>query len=124
MSLFGVTEAKEHALRERMRAAGLREEDLSERFVRSAGPGGQNVNKTATCVHLKHMPTGLAVKVDRERSQGLNRFLARRQLLELYEAQLLGKATPAEERAAKIRKQKQRRARRSRKPSTTTGPGG
>jgi protein subunit release factor B len=117
MSLFGVTDAKESALRAQMQKAGLREEDLEEKFIRSGGPGGQNVNKTATCVYLKHRPTGLEVKVSRERAQGLNRFLARRQLLELFEVKVLGKTPAAEERAAKVRKQKQRRARRARKPT-------
>ena len=78
---FGVSRAKEEALRKKMGALGVREEDLQERFIRSAGPGGQNVNKVATCVYLKHTPSGTAVKVGRERSQALNRFLARRELV-------------------------------------------
>lgn len=64
-------------------AAILREEDLEERFVRSQGPGGQNVNKLATCVVLRHIPTGIEVRCQRERSQALNRRLARRRLMQL-----------------------------------------
>jgi protein subunit release factor B len=61
---------------------GIREEDIEESFVRSSGPGGQNVNKTSTCVYLKHLPTGIVVKCQRERSQTANRYLARKILME------------------------------------------
>ena len=109
---LGVTERKKEELEQRMRACGLREKDLEEKFVRSGGAGGQNVNKTSTCVHLKHVPTGLAVKVQKSRSQGLNRFYARRQLCELLENELLGKDSPHAKHIEKIRKQKDRRKRR------------
>lgn len=97
-----------------MAALGLREEDLQEKYVRSSGPGGQNVNKTATCVHLVHVPSGLAVKMQRERSQRLNRYYARKQLCALIGRERLGHKSPAALKAQKIRKQKQRRRRRSR----------
>jgi protein subunit release factor B len=71
---FGVTPKKEAELRARMEACGLRETDLEERFVRSRGPGGRNVDHTATCVHLLHGPTGIDVKMQKTRSQALNRF--------------------------------------------------
>jgi peptide chain release factor len=61
-----------------MSKLNIKEEDIVERFVRSSGPGGQNVNKTSTCVHLKHLPTGLEVKCQQERSQAQNRYLARK----------------------------------------------
>lgn len=109
---FGVTERKAEELVNRMQACGLREIDIEETFVRSGGAGGQHVNKTSTCVHLKHTPTGLAVKVQKSRSQGLNRFYARRQLCELLENQQLGKQSPEAKRIEKIRKQKNRRKRR------------
>ncbi len=112
MSSFGTTPEKEAELRRRMAACGLAEEDLEETFVRASGPGGQKVNRTATCVRLLHRPTGLAVKMQQERSQGLNRFFARRRLCELLEERVLGGASPEALRIAKIRKQKQRRARR------------
>jgi len=64
-------------LEKRMALLGVREEDIVENFIRSSGPGGQNVNKAATCVYLKHLPTGLEVKCQRQRSQLLNRSLAR-----------------------------------------------
>ena len=91
----------------------LREADLEEKFIRSSGPGGQKVNKSATCVYLKHRPTGLEVKMGKERSQGLNRYYARKRLCELLENQTLGDQSPAALEAEKIRKQKQRRKRRS-----------
>ena len=72
---------KNQTLEKRMALLGVREEDIIESFIRSSGPGGQNVNKTATCVYLKHLPTGLEVKCQRQRSQLLNRSLARHILL-------------------------------------------
>jgi len=73
------------ALEKKMLELGVREEDIVESFIRSSGPGGQNVNKTATCVYLKHLPTGLEVKCQRQRYQLLNRNLARHILLSKIE---------------------------------------
>ena len=109
---FCITERKKEELEQRMHKCGLLEKDLEEKFVRSGGAGGQKVNKTSTCVHLKHVSTGLAVKVQKSRSQGLNRFYARRQLCELIERELMGKDSPEAKRIEKIQKQKGRRKRR------------
>ncbi len=111
---FGVTQKKQEELEARMARLELREENIQERYVRSSGPGGQKVNKTASCVYLKHLPSGLEVKMQRERSQGLNRYYARKRLCELLEHEQLGRKSPAALKADKIRKQKQRRRRRSR----------
>jgi protein subunit release factor B len=111
---FGVTQKKQQELKARMARLGLREQDMQERYVRSSGPGGQKVNKTASCVYLKHFPSGLEVKMQRRRSQGLNRYYARKRLCELLEREQLGNKSPAVLKAARIRKQKQRRSRRSR----------
>ena len=111
MNSFGTTEAKAAWLRERMFRLGLREEDLEESFVRSSGPGGQNVNKVSTCVWLRHRPSGLEVKVQRERSQALNRFLARRLLADKLETRRLGRLSAERKRIEKIRRQKRRRSR-------------
>ncbi len=111
---FGVTDKKQAELEARMATLGLREQDLLEKYIHSSGPGGQRVNKTASCVYLKHLPTGLEVKMQRERQQRLNRFYARRRMCELLEEQKLGARSPAALKAEKIRKQKQRRRRRSR----------
>ena len=110
---FGVTDKKQAELEARMAALGLREQDLQEKYVRSSGPGGQKVNKTSSCVCLKHRPTGLEVKMQRERSQPLNRYYARKRLCEMWEQRLMGNRSPAALKAEKIRRQKQRRRRRS-----------
>jgi protein subunit release factor B len=120
MTNFAVSEEKNRWLRERMAAVGLREEDMEERFVRSSGAGGQHVNKTATCVWLRHRPTGLEVKCMADRSQSLNRFLARRELAEKLAA-LSGLPTTKDDKTDKLRRQK---ARRKRKATTKyTKPG-
>ncbi len=111
---FGVTAKKEAELRRRMDACGVREEHLQEKFIRGTGPGGQKVNRSATCVQLTHVPSGTEVKMHQARSQALNRFYARRRLCELLEAQQPGAASPEEKKRAKIRKQKARRRRRTR----------
>jgi len=113
MGRFNVRPEKEKALVERMKSLGIRESDLIEKFIRSSGPGGQRVNKVATCVYLKHLPTGIEVKVQQERSRDLNRFLARRAIADRIESQVFGKKTSTEKRMEKIRKQKKRRKRRS-----------
>lgn len=92
---------------------GIREADIKETFLRSGGKGGQNVNKVSTCVYLKHIPSGTEVKCGRERSQALNRFIARRILAEKIEKDLLGKKAEAEKRAARIRRQKRKRSARA-----------
>ena len=114
MSKFGVTPGKEAELLARMAACGLVEGQLEERFVRSGGPGGQHVNRTATCVYLKHGPSGLEVKMQEARSQGLNRFYARRRMCELMEA-AAGGATKVGAERERIRRQKSRRKRRTRR---------
>ncbi|MFA6244962.1 MAG: peptide chain release factor-like protein [Candidatus Hydrogenedentales bacterium] len=111
MPRFGVTAQKEAELERRMEACGIREAELEESFVRSGGAGGQHVNKTATCVVLRHRATGLEVKMQKARSQSLNRFYARRRLCELMEAKTLGAESPQAREAARIRKQKDRRRR-------------
>jgi protein subunit release factor B len=115
MSRFGVTSKKEAELLRRMAENAIEEKDLTETFVRGSGPGGQKVNKTSSGVHLKHEPTGQEVKMLQERSQGLNRYYARKRLCELLEAERLGSESPEAKRAEKLRKQKARRKRRSQK---------
>lgn len=104
---------KEKALRERMARLGVREEDILERFIRAQGPGGQNVNKVSTCVQLRHLPTGIEVKCQQERSQAQNRYRARQLLLKKIEDAILGKLSEEQMRIEKIRRQKRRRSRRA-----------
>jgi protein subunit release factor B len=111
MPLFAVTAEKQKLLDIRMGELGVLEADLRENFVRSAGKGGQHVNKSSTCVHLVHIPTGLEVKCMRERSQSVNRFIARRELLEKIAA-ARGLATARSDETRKIRRQKARSRRR------------
>lgn len=110
---FGVGKAKEEALRLRMDRLGIREDDLEEKFIRSQGKGGQRVNKASSCVYLKHRPSGIEIKCQEERSQALNRFLARRRLVQKIEMRLLGNLAEERKRIEKIRRQKRKRSRRA-----------
>jgi protein subunit release factor B len=98
-------------LRLRMSRLGIREKDIAEKFVRSQGAGGQNVNKTSTCVYLKHLPTGIEVKCQRERSQAQNRLEARGLLAQKVEQKMLSALAETRRLAEKARRQKRRRSR-------------
>ena len=113
MSAFPVSLEKEAQLARRMAALGVRETDLEETFVRSSGHGGQNVNKTSTCVMLLHRPTGLQVKCQATRQQGLNRFIARRLLLDKIEERQKGFVAARRDEIERIRRQKRKRSRRA-----------
>jgi peptide chain release factor len=112
MALFAVSKEKNRWLQERMEALGIHERDIEEKFIRSSGRGGQKVNKTSTCVYLKHIPTGIEVKWMEERNQSLNRFLARRELVKRIE-KLSGKLTPGDIEIEKAKKQKSKRKKRA-----------
>jgi protein subunit release factor B len=110
---MGISQEKDTALREKMERLGVREEEFRETFIRASGPGGQKVNKTSSCVFLVHVPTGLSVKCQQERSQALNRFLARRLLLDRIERLRTGLVSAERLRIEKLRRQKRRRSRRA-----------
>ena len=110
---FPVSPKKQAALEAAMRRLGVREEEFEEWFIRSSGPGGQHVNKAATCVVLRYRPGGLEVRCQQERSQALNRFLARKILLRRLEAERLGRLSEEAQRIAKLKRQKRRRSRRA-----------
>jgi len=113
MVTFGVSKEKEETLRKRMDSLGIFEKDIVEKFVRSSGRGGQKVNKTSTCVYLKHLPTDIEVKCQKERSQALNRFFARRILADKVEKMIKGMESEEQQRIEKIRRQKRKRSRRA-----------
>ena len=112
MGSFAVSEDKNRWLKERMKALNIQEKDIDEKFVRSSGHGGQNVNKVATCVYLKHIPSGIEVKCMKDRSQSINRFLARRELIKKIE-QLSGQVSAEDLKWEKKRKQKAKRKKRA-----------
>jgi len=90
----------------------VRDPDLVEKFVLGSGSGGQKLNKTSSCVYLKHVPTGMEVKCQQTRSRDTNRFLARRQLCERLAERVLGEESRRRMEAERIRRQKRRRSRR------------
>lgn len=114
MTGFAVSEEKNRWLQQKMAQLNVREKDLEEHFIRSSGNGGQHVNKTSSAVQLRHIPSGICVSASQERSQSVNRFLARRELLERIEAQS-GVLTSEMRRIVRLRKQKDRRRRRKEK---------
>jgi protein subunit release factor B len=113
MSLFNVSPEKEKSLNEHMERLGVTESDFRETFIRSSGPGGQKVNKASSCVQLVHIPSGLSVKCQQSRSQAMNRFLARRLLLDRIERIKQGLVQADRDRVEKIKRQKRRRSRRA-----------
>ena len=112
--MFNVSPEKTAELARRMEALGIREGDLVERFIKGSGSGGQKVNKTSSCVYLLHRPSGIEIKCQRERSQAMNRFLARRELCDKLEEKIKGAQSARQQEIERIRRQKRRKSRRQR----------
>lgn len=112
-----VSPEKIAALEQSMATLGIREEDLLEKFVRGSGSGGQKINKTSNCVFLKHLPTGVCIKCQIDRSREMNRFLARRELCDQLDAIRQGKVIAKTQAIEKLRRQKRPRSKRSKQRS-------
>ena len=109
---MAVSKEKQDELLKRMESLEIKEDDIQEKFILGSGRGGQKLNKTASCVYLKHLPTGIEVKCQKDRSREMNRFFARRKLCELIEEKVHHIKTDKQKKIEKIRKQKKRRTRR------------
>jgi protein subunit release factor B len=107
-----VSSGKQKDLNERMAKLGIKDDDLTEKFIKGSGSGGQKINKTSSCVYLSHKPSGIEIKCQQERSQVLNRYIARRELCERIEERVLGEKSRRRQAMEKIRRQKRRRSRR------------
>ncbi len=113
MGIFTVSPLTEKRLIKKMETLNIHEKDIKESFVRSGKKGGQHVNKTSTCVYLKHIPTGIEVKCQEERSQSLNRYKARVILIKKIDQLVKGKESEEIQRIEKIRRQKRKRSKRA-----------
>ncbi len=111
---FDVSESKQKALLEKIKRLNIDVQKIEENFVRGGGKGGQKINKTANCVQLFYSPFQISVRVQRERKRSLNRFLALRELVDQIEMKISPETSERLKAYEKIRKQKERRQRRSR----------
>lgn len=110
---FGISAAKQKDLEEKLKKFNIKESDIVEKFVHSSGNGGQNLNKVATCVYLKHIPTAIEIKCQKYRTQLLNRYCARKMLAEEIESRVLGEKSKKQQLIEKIRRQKRKRSKRA-----------
>ena len=108
-----IRQEKWDELRRKMQELGIREDDLVEKFILGSGRGGQNLQKTSSCVYLKHIPSGIEVKCQRDRSREMNRYFARKELCEKIEAQVLKIKTEKVQLIEKKRRQKRKRSKRA-----------
>ncbi len=112
MSDAFVSSSSWRRLRSQMEKLDIKEDDIIEKFIRGSGSGGQKINKTSSCVYLKHEPSGIEVKCQKGRSRDMNRLLARREICEQLAERILGEKSKRQQRIEKIRRQKRRRSRR------------
>ena len=108
-----ITKEKSEELQEWMRRLGIEENDIIEKFILGSGRGGQKINKTSSCVYLKHLPSGIEIKCQQERSRELNRYYARKELCQRLQEKEQHTKSQRQQLREKIRRQKRRRSRRS-----------
>jgi len=106
-----IKKEKIDALKQRMKKLNIQEKDLIEKFILGTGRGGQKIQKTHSCVYLKHIPTNIEIKCQRERSREMNRFFARQTLCNKIEQKLFKAQSLEQKKIYKIKKQKKRRSR-------------
>lgn len=117
---FPVSDTKQRDLERRMTKLGVREADMDESFIHGGGPGGQKINKTSVVVLIRHAPSGMEVRCQESRSQALNRFIARRILVERLEARVAGVQQEKIQEFEKIRRQKRKRSKRAKEKMLAT----
>lgn len=110
---MAVKKEKWDELEERMQKMGILENDILEKFILGSGSGGQKINKTASCVYLKHEPSGIEIKCQKDRSRDLNRYYARQLLCEKLEEITLKEKSEKQKEFEKIRRQKRKRSQRA-----------
>ena len=115
---MAIKEAKQKEIESKMKNLGIFEKDIEEKFILASKRGGQKVQKTSSCVYLKHLPTGLEVKCQKERERETNRYIARRMLCDLYEEKILLKKTKKRLKSEKAKKQKRKRKKRAQEKYT------
>ena len=108
-----IRKEKERQRKERMESLGIKEEDLIEKFIIGSGSGGQKINKTSSCVYLKHLVSAIEIKCQRSHSRDLNRYYARQELCQKLEERILGEASRKQQEIAKIKRQKRKRSKRA-----------
>ena len=108
-----IRKEKVDELHKRMNLLGIKEEELIEKFILGSGSGGQKINKTSSCVYLKHIPTGIEVKCQKDRSREMNRYYARKELCDRIEEKIENKKSERQQMIEKVRRQKRRRSRKS-----------
>lgn len=111
VQIMEVRKEKLDVLKRRMKELKIYEKELVEKFILGSGKGGQKVNKTASCVYLKHLPTKIEIKCQQYRSREMNRFVARKELCEKIAHQIYQEKTKKQQEIEKIKRQKKRRSR-------------
>ena len=110
---FGISVSKQKAIEDKFAKYNIKDCDLVEKFIHSSGNGGQNLNKVATCVYLRYIPLNIEIKCQKYRTQLLNRYVARKMLVEEIEKKLFDKQSEKQKQIEKIRRQKRKRSKRA-----------